>query len=306
MSTLSRVGLAGDVLSPVERFRRSSSSRCAGFAGLAAGAFIAVYWLGVGTRAGRSVDRFVYTHSAQGVLELVGDLLVSAVNPVTAILAVVFLVWAAYRAGRPNDGIRAAIIVAAAVAGSGLLKPLLGDVDPFGGEGARAIDPSFYPSGHAAATMAICLVTLLVFQRPRRKLVLAACTFSSAVGFVTFAGRDHHLSDVLGGFLLAAAVAALGLMGRSSHAGNGHATRLPAAGIAAVICAVAAGVMLLEATRLLFESPTGPAGACRVAARRRRGLSALIRDRGRLRVAARRSVTSWQRSTVRLDLVGDR
>jgi len=198
----------------------------------------------------------VYEHGPRGASELIGDLLVSAVNPVTTTLAVVFLLWVAFRAGRRSDGTRAAIIVAAAVVGADRLKTLIGDVDPLGAEAARVAGPSFYPSGHAAATMAVCLCTLLIFQRPRRELVLAVWTFSSVVGFVLFAGRDHHVSDVLGGFLLAAALAALGVVGRSSHIGTSSVTRLPAAGVAAVIGIVAAAVMLVEAARLLFISPT--------------------------------------------------
>lgn len=236
----------------LERLR--SSVLCASFFLLASALFMAVYGLAVGTRSGRDVDRFVHDHSSRGALELTGDLLISAVNPVTAALAVIFLLWAAYRAGRRGDGIRAALIVAAAVVCADRLKLLLGDVDPLGSEAARALGPSFYPSGHAAATMAVCLATLLIFQRPRRELTLAATALSSVVGFAAFAGRDHHLTDVLGGFLLAAAVAALGAMGRSPHIGKRSTTPLPAAGITAVICAVAAAVMLLEAARLLVMS----------------------------------------------------
>jgi hypothetical protein len=67
------------------------------------------------------------------------------------------------------------------------------------------------------------------------------------LGFAIAAGGSHHLSDVLGAFLLAAAVAALGLVGRTPR---GEAVviedRLAVARIVRVIAAIIAGILLLS------------------------------------------------------------
>ena len=81
-------------------------------------------------------------------------------NPLTVTLAVVILIWLAIRSGRPVDGIRAGALVAASALLAGELEALLAGVNLLGTEAARELGPSFYPSGHAAVVMSLCLAAL--------------------------------------------------------------------------------------------------------------------------------------------------
>jgi membrane-associated phospholipid phosphatase len=192
------------------------------FAVLAGGLAAAAYWFGAGTDAGRDLDAYLLRHGNDLLVELAGDTLVFLVNPVTAVVAALVLLWHAEKRGRRADGLRAALIIGAAAVASWGAKRVLGDHDPLGDEALRALGPGFFPSGHATVAMALCFGALLVLGPPRRELLLALGTFASVLGFSIAAGRSHHLSDVYGGFLLAAAVGALGLFGRSAPRAAGR------------------------------------------------------------------------------------
>jgi membrane-associated phospholipid phosphatase len=260
----------------VKRERISSRAGSTGVAAFAAIVGAAVYAVSVGTRAGRDLDRYVDRHRIESLLERVGDGVVSLVNPVTLIAAVAILLWGARRAGRYGDAVRGAAVVAATVGASFGLKALLGEVDPLGGEHARALGASFFPSGHAAATMAVALSALLVFPERRRALAPGAWALTSVVGFFTFAGRDHHVSDVVGGLLLALAIAALAVPRHPAPAGESavgeprpgtrgaRATAFAAAvgiGTAAVLLAQAIRFLATDSSRLLDLLVVVAAGA---------------------------------------------
>jgi hypothetical protein len=145
----------------VHHRRRSSEGLAAApLAGIAAGLFLALYLVFVGTPLGRALDASVVRSDLEGPPGDVVDRLVAAVNPLTVTLAVAILIWLAIRSGRPVDGIRAGALVAASALLAGELEALLAGVNLLGTEAARELGPSFYPSGHAAVVMSLCLAAL--------------------------------------------------------------------------------------------------------------------------------------------------
>ena len=231
---------------PVNRSKHSNAASCALFAAASAGLAGAAYWFAAGTAAGRVVDAYLLRHGSHGVVERIGEALVFLVPP-TAALGALALFGTAWRADRRGDAIRAVAIVGGAAVCARVAKFLLEERDPLGTETLRRLDPGFFPSGHASAVMALCLAALLVAPWPRHRLLIAAGIYASVLGFAIAAGRSHHLSDVLGAFLLAAAVAALGLVGRTPPGeAVAAADRLAVARIAMVIAAIIAGILLLS------------------------------------------------------------
>jgi len=238
----------------VNRSKPSSAAPCALFAAATAGLAGAVYWFSAGTAAGRDIDAYLLRHGSHGIVEAIGDTLVFLAPP-TAALGALALFGTAWRAGRRGDAIRAVAIIAGAPVVARVAKMLLEDRDPLGTEASRQLGTGFFPSGHAAIVMALCLAALLVAPWPRRRLLLAAGVYASALGFAIAAGRSHHLSDVYGAFLLAAAVAALGLVRRTPPRGEdpNAGAGLAVAHIVIVIAAIIAGILLLESWRIAGE-----------------------------------------------------
>jgi membrane-associated phospholipid phosphatase len=237
------------------RRHASDGLAAARLAGLAAGLFCALYVFAVGTPLGRTLDT-AGAPDLDGPLDDALDRLVAAVNPLTVTLAVVVVIWLASRSGRPTDGIRAGALVAASALLAGELEVVLGRVDLLGAEAERELGAAFYPSGHATVAMSLALAILLVApRRSRFALALAGAIWSSLLGFAICAGGSHHPSDVLGGFLLAFAVASIAAVGRPVL--NNAAPRdrhLPTTVIAAVLGALVAVSLLLEVARRLSIS----------------------------------------------------
>lgn len=171
-------------------------------------AFVALYVFATGTRAGRGVDEDILNNALEHTpIEILAWLLVQAVNPVTAPAAVIGILWfALVKRGR---GIAAALAVAllAANTSAPLLKALLHESDPLGGETARDLGPGFFPSGHATAAMSIVLAIIVLVRpgpaRARAALVGGLAAGGVAVGNVV--ALTHHASDVVAAFLLATA-----------------------------------------------------------------------------------------------------
>jgi membrane-associated phospholipid phosphatase len=236
----------------LHRPRASDGLAAAPLAGVAAGLFCSLYLVGVGTPLGRSLDGGAVL-DLEGLPDDVLDGLVVAVSPLTVALAVAGMIWLAIRFGRPTDGIRAAALVAASALLAGELEVVLGRVDVVGAEDARELGPSFYPSGHAAVAMSLALAAVLIAPpRSRLAVTLAGAVWSSLFGFAVYAGGSHHPSDVLGGFLLALAVASLAAVGRPAlNDAAPRDRRFPTTPIAAVVGTMAVASLLLELARRL-------------------------------------------------------
>ena len=219
----------------------------------------ALYIVFVGTTHGRLIDtQFVQQELAlAGRWELAARLFSAFLHPAAVTLAVAALVWAAFRRGRKQDGIKAALVVAGCAFAARALKALLEALDPTGAEADRGVDPGFYPSGHAAVAMALCLSAILVAPGHRRAIAIGGAIWCSAEGFVIVAGRSHLVSDVLGGYLLALALA---LIAAARAGGRAEAAPLradPIALLAIVIAPIAAG-LLMELARTIAVSSSQP------------------------------------------------
>ncbi|MEA2398198.1 MAG: hypothetical protein QOK25_1754 [Thermoleophilaceae bacterium] len=179
---------------------------------LAVAACAAVYVVAVGTSWGHRLDAAAIPRGTSGPeWERAHAALRHAVDTIhvaTIALAVCAAVLVALRRRRPDLAVVALATIAGANLTTHVLKPLLAHTDPFGGEGARSIAAAF-PSGHATAAMSLALVAVIVAPRRWRGWVsLAAAGYAAAVGVGLIVRVDHFPSDVVGGFLVAAAWAA--------------------------------------------------------------------------------------------------
>lgn len=136
---------------------------------------------------------------------------------------VFFVVWSlvimavAIRRGRPRVAPAVAAVLILAPLSADLLKPLL--AHPHVDMAPLYVKAASWPSGHAAAAMALVWCVLLVTPSHHRRAMAIACVvFLTAVAFSLLVLAWHMPSDVIGGYLLATlwaalAVAALRLTG---------------------------------------------------------------------------------------------
>lgn len=125
------------------------------------------------------------------------------------------------------------------------------------------IEAPAFPSGHATAAMSIALAALVVAPRAWRPLTAAAgALFALGVGFAIVALGWHYPSDIVGGYLVAAAWCLVVLAGlraadaRFSQAGSLRAAARTAAPtalapVAAIAGAAALGIALARLERVV-------------------------------------------------------
>jgi membrane-associated phospholipid phosphatase len=224
----------------------------------AAGLFLVVYAAFVGTAAGRWLDAVVVRNELEGWPDTLSEHLTALINPATVALALVALIWLAHRSGRPADGIRAAVLVAASGPLAQALEAALGGVDPLARESARQLGDSFYPSGHSAVAMSLSLAALLVAPaRSRPAVTLWGGVWASISGYLIYAQEHHHPSDVVGAFLIALALAAAVAFRRPRDRDAPRQLHLPTTRIGLVLGAIAAASLALMPAWLL-SVPMGP------------------------------------------------
>jgi membrane-associated phospholipid phosphatase len=84
--------------------------------------------------------------------------------------------------------------------------------DPFLERHGGQMDPSAFPSGHAAAAMTVALCAVLVAPAAWRTIaVIAGWAFAAGVGYAVVVQTWHYPSDVLGGYFMAGTWTALAL-----------------------------------------------------------------------------------------------
>jgi membrane-associated phospholipid phosphatase len=195
---------------------------------------------------------------------------------------------------RPALSVAALVAALGANATTQLLKPALAHPRITGGLGLDQIAPASWPSGHATASMSLALAAVLVAApRWRPALAAAGAAFATAVGFAIVALTWHYPSDVLGGWLVAAAWAfaaaavVRAVERRPAPAPAASGALLPWAAVGALAVAVAGGLLLrrpdlvatlaIDHTRSVAGGVAFAAGACAVAGgvatALRRGLS---------------------------------
>jgi membrane-associated phospholipid phosphatase len=132
-----------------------------------------------------------------------------------------------------------------------------------------------WPSGHSTASMSLALCAVLV-AGPRLRPVAAmlGAGYAVAVGYALVASSSHMPSDVLGGYLVAAAFASLGAAGLTASETSrpdrdparrafGSPLAAPAAGAIAVVAMAGAAVLARgpESWDLMDNAPAMVAGA---------------------------------------------
>jgi membrane-associated phospholipid phosphatase len=126
-------------------------------------------------------------------------------------------------AGLHHRGHRAAAVWVAGVitvvlVANPVVKQLVGRDRPLWDDPILVIGSRAFPSGHAANNAAVAGVAIVLALRMIRTRALRRTAITAAVLAALLVGADrvflgvHHCSDVLGGYLLAAAVVLLGLV----------------------------------------------------------------------------------------------
>jgi hypothetical protein len=107
--------------------------------------------------------------------------------------------------------------------------------------------------------MSLALCAVLVSPRRMRPAVsVGGAAFTIAVAYTLLAFGWHYPSDVLGGFLIALALAAVAAMRRPRDRGAPRQPRLPTTRIGAVLGAIAAASLVLMPLWLLSSVELGP------------------------------------------------
>ena len=155
-----------------------------------------------------------------------------------------------------------AILLAASLT-TQVLKPALADERVVDLPGVAAVYPGSWPSGHAtgAMSLALCLV-LVAGPRMRPLAALLGAGYAIAVGYALVALRFHLASDVLGGYLVAAAFTLLGAAALSEFESRrpvaADRAQPPAPLSAPVLAMAAAGVVALAVAALVARDPGMP------------------------------------------------
>jgi membrane-associated phospholipid phosphatase len=216
-------------------------------------------------------------------------------DPVPFALALATIVGVALVRRRPALAVAALVAALGANATTQLLKPALAHPRITSALGLDQISAATWPSGHATASMALALAAVLVAAPQwRPALAAAGAAFATAVGCAIVVLAWHYPSDVLGGWLVAAAWA-LGAAAVVRAVERRPAVALDAAPVALLpwaavgaVAAAVAGVVVLrhpdlvetlavDHTRSVAGAAAFAAGACAMAGGMatalRRGLS---------------------------------
>jgi membrane-associated phospholipid phosphatase len=144
-----------------------------------------------------------YRHTAA---ESIAHLFYDLASPLPQMVLLALACAIALRRGLPARAIAAALLVLGANLTSQLLKLLLSHPRYQPLLGSWQINPASFPSGHSTAAIAMTLAYLLVSPPGwRRWLLLLGGVSSLAVGCSVVALHYHYPSDVVGGWLVAAA-----------------------------------------------------------------------------------------------------
>lgn len=174
---------------------------------------VADYVVAFGTHFGRHTDFFAVVNGPAGPrwedVENATEQIVRTIDIGSLVLAVVAIVVLALVRDMPGHALAAFVVIAGSIGTCEVLKPLLGAVDPLGGDSRRLISGSF-PSGHSSVAMSVSIALMIAVPpewRPAAAIVSAAYSACVGVGLVLLGA--HYPSDVIAAFLVTCAWAAL-------------------------------------------------------------------------------------------------
>lgn len=195
--------------------------------------------------------------------ELATARLLDTISVASLVLAAAGLVAVALVRRRYRQAIAAAAVVAGANLTTQVLKPLLGGLDPLGGDAER-FSQEIFPSGHATVAMSLALALVIVVPAPARPVAaVVGAIYTGAIGVGLLLLGWHFPSDVVGGFLVAAVWAALAVawlraerqpdavtLGPVRRLRAGVIVALAIAGFVAIAVTVAIGVRVSDLSDL--------------------------------------------------------
>lgn len=241
--------------------RGSRARRVDGSALAAAGSALmcaVLYALAVGSAAGRRLDVEVVTDAFYNAeLRSSASMLVDVTDAAVWIAAAAALTALALARHGRRTTLTLGVMLAGGLGSPRILKTVLEQSDPLHGEAARALGAGFFPSGHAAAAMALTLAAVVLAARHGRSAAAAAVGGACAalVGVAHVLELSHHPTDVLGGYLLAAVWA---LVAQAAFGEHDAPDAAPPGVRAAAPAVLTAGVVAVAAVAILAVSDARP------------------------------------------------
>jgi len=179
----------------------------AGCTGLLAATWFAAFHVGIVRDADQSMFAGFYDLHSHGAIPRIASFVAPLCNPSPYVYFAAIPVLVALGRGRPRVALAVAMILIGANVTTHWLKPLL--AEPRAATllgGFTTVSPKSWPSGHATAAMSLALSSVIAAPARRRPLVAAVgAVFALAVSYSFLTLGWHFPSDVLGGFLVAAA-----------------------------------------------------------------------------------------------------
>lgn len=214
------------------------------------GMLSALYTWAVGSIDGKHVDSSTVVSLFSNEDTLTPALIVAHLAGAWTLVPICLMLVVAvcWRRG-PRSAAAVAVLLVGVTASGRLLKTLLERLDPVDGEPTRMLGAGYFPSGHAAAAMALALAVVLLVPRGRARVaaVVAGAAIVATVSLAHLAAQYHHPSDIVAGHLLAglgAAALSGSITARSAPALSG---RRAAAGRGMAPLGVGAGVVMAAA-----------------------------------------------------------
>jgi membrane-associated phospholipid phosphatase len=183
-------------------------------------------------------------------------------DPLPYVLLGAALVALALARGRPRVALAVPVVLGGSALTTQILKPLLADARVCHCVADGRVAVASWPSGHAAAAMALALCAVLVAPpRWRPTMAVFGAGVAVAVSYALLTLGWHYPSDVLGGYLVSAlwmtgAVAALWAAGERWPARTGREAAVRW-GAALAPAAVGALAPLLGLTAIALARPDG-------------------------------------------------
>jgi membrane-associated phospholipid phosphatase len=188
------------------------------------GGVLTCYLVGAGSELGLRLDAVIPDKITGGTFRAVLEASKQSLNAATVALIGLAIVAVASRRGRTTT-VAAMSMMVAPVVTEMVVESVLVAADPLGAENQRDLGIGYFPSGHAAAAMALVLASVYVVDsRLRTVLAITGGVLAALVGMGMLVTHAHHPSDIVAGYLIAMAWAAAVIATLSpKRAGGGNA-----------------------------------------------------------------------------------
>ena len=228
-----------------------------GLGWLALACLVALYVVAFATSLGRRVDAGLFRRVSDTDLDhvsWVGYRVLHTVDAASVCLIGGSIVLVGLVRGRSARAVAAAVVLLGSLATTEIVKLSLAPLDRVLAPHRGSKWEGSFPSGTATIAMALALGAVLVAPRALRlATALVGSVYAAATGVALVADAWHYPSDVVAGFLVAAAWCAIALLGLRAwgERADGHFVirherigLYVALGLAAAFCAVLALILV--------------------------------------------------------------